>query len=527
MTDRDDNFEVFVDPAGTAGEHFTDSSAGGAFEAVPTDIQTPTEGFSDPVSPIPADRFSDPAATSAQDEYLPLFMRTDRPAAPSPTPPLPRQPIVEQPVELPPVPIVPNVPVQPSGSTAPTEVNGTTPALPDEFSGQQPLPLSVDPGDRTKYSSPGIGLKGWGTAIVAGTNNVLEKYIPAFRNENVRKLTGTVLVAIAGAAALVGTILWIKNGSFVSGGGGNTDPAQAGAGSGTSSSATTPPSSPSAEVAPPASSSSQAVETTTTAPQPSTTGSSQPPETTTTATTTTESTTTTTNPTTTTEVTTTTTQSPSTTSSPSSPNTSGSIPADPADPGNPGTGPDAGPADPNANDQPTVNSRTVQPGDNIYKIGAREEGLDGSQITEGLRDGSIKAYDHNGNLVADPGKIQPGYTVEFTTPATTPPLPEVAPADAVVLGDGGTLSDSAPHMLEGAGKPVTGENIHNATEAIMIYNQETYGIDLTWESAHNIHGTTLADGTSVATLRGQVIHMPPIGMLDELMARAEELSPTN
>lgn len=500
MTDRDgDKFEVFVDPTANSGERFADASAGGAFE-VPTDTPLPIEGFTDPVGPIPADRFSDPTA-SVPDEQMPLFMRTDRsvPPTPSPVSPVSREPIVKKPVELP-LPAALPEPVQPTQSEALAD--------PDEngyrFEGP-PLPYKSSEVKepvtwRDLFNVLRITTKNEATDVA----NAIGGKVPFLRRP--MAVLGSVLLVGAAAAATIGVITSLRNGdvsALPGGGSGSTDPSQIPTTNGPSTSSAAP------EVAPPASSSSQ------------------PPETTTT-TTTTESITTTTNPTTTTtEATTTTTQSPSTTSSPSSPNASSTMPTEPTDPGNPGTGPDTNPADPNANGQPTVNSRTVQPGDNIYKIGAREEGLDGSQVTEGLRDGSIKAYDHNGNLVADPGKIQPGYTVEFTTPATTPPLPEVAPADAVVLGDGGTLSDSTPHLLESAGKPVTSENIHNATEAIMMYNQETYGIDLTWESAHNIHGTTLADGTSVATLRGQVIHMPPIGMLDELMARAEELSPTN
>lgn len=499
MADEKDKFDNFGDPTAVssdagAGEHFADAT--GAPLDVPVgrpDVPGNSVVGWHPVGPIddgtraPVGGDSDGAARFMHPAPYPAF---------PPRPPAPTEP---------------------------------TPSPSDELSNEgEPLLYSVDPdvdpGDHKKriFAGRGLGLRGWRKAAEAEANNFLEDHIPAARNESVRKVTGTVVVAVVGAAALLGAALWIKNGSpFDLGIGGDADPSQAGAGSGTSSSATTTtsPSSPSAEVAPPASSSSHAAETTTTTTttaQPSTTSSSQPPETSTTTTTTTEATTTTTtNPTTST-----------TTPTPSSPNTSGSLPADPSDPGNPGTPPDAGPADPNVNGEPTVNSRTVQPGDNVYKIGAREEGLDSNQISEGLRDGSINAYDHGGNLVADPGKIQPGYTVEFTTPATTPPLPEVAPADAVILGDGGTLSDSAPDLLEGAGKPITGENVHNATEAIMMYNQETYGIDLTWESAHDLHSVNI-DGNTVAVLHGQVVHMPPIGMLDELMARAEELSPTN
>lgn len=335
----------------------------------------------------------------------------------------------------------------------------------------------------------------------------IERVIPALGNKKVRNAVAAVAIAGAGAAVLYGIFSSLKSGDTspltqgVPQGPKGVDPSQLLPTGG--SGATVGPTGGNGNILPPPPTSSTAAEVTSTVPLPTSTG-SQPPLTT----------------------------GGASGASPSSPPVSPPSPTTPVTPDTPPPGPSnpntgGGAGNPNTGGGgggPTnFDHKTVQAGDNVYKMGREQIGLDNSQIEEGIRDGSITAHHQDGSVVKNLNKLSIGDTVDFANPPTTPPLPDTVPSDALTVGQGGTVSDTAPYLLKDAGMPVNTGNIQDATEAIFLFNQDMGIVGLDWDTAHLIHSTYI-DGASVATFHGQVLHTPPVAMMEELMERAKELS---
>jgi hypothetical protein len=309
------------------------------------------------------------------------------------------------------------------------------------------------------------------------------------------RLIGGILGAVAVGATAMTIITLLRHGDTSSlqattggTGGGGVDPTQAhGHGSGHSTSSALPTTT---EAAPTSSSA------------PNTTSSSVDTTTTTTGTTT------------------------PTTSSPV--DTPPSSPSDPSIPDVP-AGPDAAPA-------PSPSTHvTVEVGDTTYGLG-HEQGLTDTQIANGINDGSIKAFDAQGHQV-NVNDIQAGGSVDFnvdtaSAPTPTPNAPVQPPVDvqpdvpagseSVHMKQGGTLSDSVQDWMGQHGKSGT---LHDATQAVIDYNR-SLGIDLDWDTAHNLHSTNIG-GQDLATLNGQPIQMPPEAMFDQLMDAIERQAADN